>query len=129
MTNEIEAIREFRKKFLLGVGSENVNVALHKTLIKEEFYELMESIDEEDDANTLKEFVDLIYVIGGYLIDKGIERPLDAMFRAVKHNNLAKLGDGGIPMYRDDGKLMKPNNFITLNPSTVVDEYHNERFF
>ena len=121
MKKEITAIHKFREKFNLGIRSKVVDKNLHTKLIKEEAEELIEAIEQDDDANTLKEFVDLIYVVSGYLIDKGIEGPLDTMFNAVTANNMDKLGPDGKPVYREDGKLLKPEGFIKLNPQDVIN--------
>jgi len=106
-----------------------VNLKLHLDLIKEEFYEFVESAEEGDDANLVKEFVDVIYVMGGLLINKGLYKYVDAMFYAVVSNNLSKLGADGKPQYREDGKLLKPDNFTKLNPKAVIDDYDNFKFF
>ena len=125
MVYEIEMIAQFREKFNLSMGAfDKTDKALHLKLIKEEYEELVEAIEKDDDANVLKEFVDFIYVVGGYLLDKGIEEPLDYMFDAVTHNNMSKLGSDGEPIYREDGKLLKPKGFKKLNPDDVLRMYH-----
>ena len=126
MKYELEKIKEFRQKFNLSIKSNDVDKKLHLNLIKEEYYELIESIEQDDYANVLKEFVDLIYVIGGYLLDEGIDEPLDYMFDNVTINNMSKLDKNGKPMYREDGKLLKPDDFVKLNPDEVINNYYNE---
>jgi len=126
MKYEIEKIREFREKFNLGVHSKQVDYELHKTLIKEELYELIEAVELKDYANIQKELVDVMYVTIGLILDLGHEDSLPPMFDATVANNLAKLGKDGKPIYRDDGKLEKPKGFIKLNPQDVFDEVHKK---
>ena len=126
MKNELEQIKKFRQKFRLGINSTIVDYDLHKTLIKEELYELIEAVEEKDVANIHKELVDVMFVVGGLLIDLGKENPLDAMFEATMKNNMSKLNEFGEPEYRDDGKLLKPLGFTKLDYKKVFDENQND---
>ena len=49
---------------------------------------------------------DLIYVCIGTALEFGI--PLDRVWAAVQHSNMAKAGPDGKCQFRADGKLMKP---------------------
>jgi len=130
MKYEIGEIRRFREKFNLSCNAKDqTDKKLHLRLIKEEYEELVESIEQDDDANTIKEFVDLVYVIGGYLIDKGLDKYVDTMFDAVTDNNMDKLGEDGKPIYDKGGKLLKPKGFKKLNPQTVIDNYVDNRSY
>ena len=127
MKYEINEIRRFREKFNLSCyAKDQTDKKLHLRLIKEEYEELVESIEQGDDANTVKEFVDLVYVIGGYLIDKGLDKYVDTMFDAVTDNNMDKLGEDGKPIYDEGGKLLKPKGFKKLNPQLVIDRYMDD---
>ena len=116
----INTVKEFREKFNLGVKSEVVNLELHKKLIKEEFDELIEAIDDGDKPNTVKEAVDLAYVVLGLLIDQDLDKYFKGMFEIVANNNLEKLGKDGKPSYRADGKLEKPEGFKKVNPLAAI---------
>jgi len=48
---------------------------------------------------------DLLYVVYGAALTFGI--PTAEVFAEVHRSNMTKLGDDGLPIYRDDGKVLK----------------------
>jgi hypothetical protein len=79
---------------------------LRWTLIEEEFQEVTDSIDP---VNLLKELADLVYVTYGFAATFGWN--LDEAVRRVHASNMSKLGADGRPIYRDDGKVLKGENY------------------
>jgi hypothetical protein len=76
---------------------------LRDSLVTEEYDELMEATSVE---NLLKELADLVYVCYGYAVTFGLD--LDEALRRVHKSNMSKLDpDTGLPIYREDGKVMK----------------------
>lgn len=75
-------------------------------LVEEEFVEFEGSSSKE---NLLKELADLIYVVYGYAATYGLD--LDEAVRRVHKSNMSKLGDDGKPIKREDGKVMKSENY------------------
>lgn len=98
-------------------------LGLRLRLIAEESHELsevgqeiqMDLLDGYDGptpsqlSDFLKELADLQYVVSGLAVTFGL--PLDAAFARVHRSNLSKLGEGGRPVYREDGKVMKGPNY------------------
>lgn len=87
-------------------------VLLQKTLIREEFLELSEALqdcfDHLDNKRSreaaLKELADLVYVC--YQLAAAVGWDLDEAFMRVHMSNLSKLVDGK-PVKRLDGKVLK----------------------
>jgi len=80
-----------------------------------EVNEALEFMDEELDngayltaskADVAKELADLIYVVYGMAATFGID--IDEAVRRVHASNMSKLGPDGKPVYREDGKVLKP---------------------
>ena len=84
-------------------------VKLRKRLIMEEYLEVVAAIEREPDENVLKELADLVYVTYGYAATFGWN--LDEAVRRVHASNMSKLGDDGKPIYREDGKVLKSDNY------------------
>ena len=122
--NRETRLTEFHKAF--GHPIDEVmtvdNLELRRSLITEEYQELMEEISsisldlargrkppEERKANLLKELCDLQYVISGMAVAFGM--PLQPAFNRVHASNMSKLGADGKPIYREDGKVMKGSNY------------------
>ena len=81
--------------------------SLRRTLIQEEFKELMYAISNQDDDEVLKELCDLVYVCVGFAVTYGWS--FDTAFNRVHKSNMSKLDAEGNPLYREDGKVVKSN--------------------
>lgn len=62
---------------------------------------------------------DMNYVNNGTMIALGI--PVDAVMREIHASNMSKLGADGKPIYREDGKIMKGENFTPPNLSVLLE--------
>ena len=82
---------------------------LRRDLIKEEYNEVMDAIRLKDDEEVLKELCDLVYVCVGFCVTYGWE--FDVAFNRVHNSNMSKLNDEGKPIYREDGKVLKSDNY------------------
>ena len=114
--------KEFRSRYNLKNGTNLKQRTYQKNLIVEEFKEFLEAEgmlfrnNVEFPAEALKELADLVYVcyqyaenMGGFL-DEGLDR--------VHVSNMSKLGEDGLPVYREDGKVLKGPNY---KPPTLTD--------
>ena len=82
-------------------------IELRKALIREEFAEVIEAIDNGNLPEIAKELVDAVYVLAGTALEYGI--PLHDVWRAVQASNMAKVDPvTGMVRKRADGKVIKP---------------------
>jgi len=88
---------------------------LRKSLIKEEYEELMEALDEAELAHIAKEAADLLVVVLGTMVEYGI--PFDAIWQAVHESNMAKAGGPK----RADGKALKPPGWKPPDIQGIID--------
>jgi predicted HAD superfamily Cof-like phosphohydrolase len=99
----------------------NVDVAdmlqLRETLIEEEFIELCMALRKGDEQQAKKEAADLLYVVTGLFVDFGWN--MEVIFNRVHNSNMSKLGKDGKPVYRDDGKIMKSDQYEEPDLSDV----------
>ena len=82
---------------------------LRRDLIREEYNEVMDAIRLKDDEEVLKELCDLVYVCVGMCVSYGWN--FDIAFNRVHNSNMSKLDDEGKPIYRQDGKVLKSDNY------------------
>jgi predicted HAD superfamily Cof-like phosphohydrolase len=100
--------------------SSDENVNLYLKLIKEEYSEFLEAIENKDDVEQLDACMDMIWVILGYCYMK--EYDVDGAWREVSHSNLAKIDSAtGKVLKREDGKVLKPEGWQPPNFGKYVN--------
>lgn len=67
----------------------------------------------------LKEMSDVQYVLSGMAVALGL--PLQEAFNTVHQSNMSKLGADGKPIYREDGKVMKGENYKPPSLDKLVE--------
>lgn len=82
---------------------------LRCALIEEEAAEFRAAVEDGDIVGVADAIADLLYVVYGAALTFGI--PVREVFTEVHRSNMTKLGDDGVPVYREDGKVLKGPNF------------------
>ena len=114
--------KEFRSRYNLQNGANLKQRTYQKNLIVEEFKEFLEAEEMlfrnniDFPAEALKELADLVYVCYQYAENMGWF--LDEALDRVHQSNMSKLGEDGLPIYREDGKVLKGPNY---KPPTLTD--------
>ena len=96
--------------------------SMQKHLIVEEFKEFLEAEQQfipglkRNAEDCLKELADLVYVCYQYAENVGWD--LDEALDRVHKSNMSKLGEDGLPIRREDGKVLKGPNY---QPPTLID--------
>jgi len=85
-------------------------VKLRSELIKEEFEELNQAINDNDIKEVADALTDILYVTYGAGHAFGID--LDKCFNEVQQSNMSKLGSDGKPIYNENGKVMKGPSYF-----------------
>lgn len=81
------------------------------TPFDEETGSIEENLEQHiDRAKLTKELADLIWVC--YFCAHKFGLPIDAVFRRVYDSNMSKLADNGEPILREDGKILKSDNYV-----------------
>ena len=95
---------------------------MQKHLIVEEFKEFLEAEQlllkdfTRNKEDCLKELADLVYVCYQYAAN--MDWDLDEAMDRVHKSNMSKLDDNGQPIFREDGKVLKSDNY---QPPTLTD--------
>lgn len=93
-------------------------LAIRRTLIREEYEEVMAAFDQLEDEKGLvglaHELADLLYVVYGTYAAMGIDA--DLVYAAVHEANMRKLGGPR----RADGKLLKPADWQPADVAGII---------
>lgn len=121
--NPYRDVLEFHEKFnqRIGVKPEFPDAGerfLRIGLLNDEVEEYLESEQSNDFVNLARELVDIIYIVCGTAISYGI--PLDKVWDAIHEANMRKLGPDGKPIYREDGKILKPPGWTPANINEIL---------
>ena len=116
--------QEFRESFNQTNGLTLRCLTLQQTLIAEEAKEVADAADDLKEnmsnrrakAHLLKEIADLVYVC--YQMAAAFDWDLTEAATRVHNSNLSKLGSDGKPIYREDGKILKGQNYFE---PTLID--------
>ena len=124
MTN-FEKVRKFMETFGQEIKEKaqfpNEKItSLRHDLIREELDELKEAMDNNDIKEVADALTDILFVTYGAGHAFGID--LDKCFSEVHRSNMSKLDEDGKPIYRDDGKVLKGENFSEPNLQEVLYE-------
>ena len=121
-------VRNFQRAFGQLVGNkpelpDSKERTLRMKLLAEEMYEYTAAENDNDIVEIADALADIIYIACGTAVSYGI--PLDKLFAEVHRSNMAKLVDGK-PLYREDGKVMKPEGWTPPDVEGVLKKSHQE---
>jgi predicted HAD superfamily Cof-like phosphohydrolase len=92
--------------------------AVRMSLLEEEVREVAEAVRRERLDEIAHELADVVYIAYGTAITYGID--LDSVIAEVHRANMSKLGADGQPIYREDGKVLKSDQFRPADVAAVL---------
>lgn len=96
---------------------EKKRAQLRQRLLQEEVTELKKSEDLESVADAI---CDIMYITIGTAHEYGLSDRLSLMFDEVHKSNMNKLDEEGNPIYRKDGKVLKPEGWTPPNLMPIL---------
>jgi predicted HAD superfamily Cof-like phosphohydrolase len=116
MQQQLNDVLEFHSKFEVNIEAKPVipstpRCELRENLIREEAHELLKAIANKDIEKVADGIVDLIYVTLGTAIEFGLQDVIIDCWKEIQRSNMSKLDDNGRPIKREDGKVLKSDNF------------------
>ena len=120
----IASLLEFNNAFEIPkletpeIGSKEL-IELRIKLLQEEVAEYAEAARGGDLVEVLDPLADIAYILAGTVINHGMQHVFDDAFAEVHRSNMAKLVDGKV-LRREDGKVMKPENWQPPNLSQFI---------
>lgn len=127
MKKYTDAVHEFHSAFKLG-AKEAPHADLGKAknllrfnLMKEENEEYLEAANNNDLVEVADALGDMLYILCGTIIEHGMQHKIDEVFDEIQRSNMSKLGEDGLPIYREDGKVLKGPKYFRPDIKTILD--------
>tara|TARA_B100001057_G_scaffold228889_1_gene229146 strand:+ start:124 stop:393 length:270 start_codon:yes stop_codon:yes gene_type:complete len=86
----------------------------------EENEEYLQAAKNNDLVEVADALGDMMYILCGTIIEHGLQHKIEKIFDEIQRSNLSKLGNDGLPIYREDGKVMKGPNYFKPNISKIL---------
>lgn len=127
LIDKINKVKEFHEVFGLEYHEQpkaNVSkriVELRHRLMQEENDEYLEACEQQDLSLIADALGDKMYILFGTIIAHGLQHKIEEVFDEIHRSNMSKLDDHGKPIYREDGKIMKSNNYFLPDIKGVLN--------
>jgi predicted HAD superfamily Cof-like phosphohydrolase len=95
---------------------------LRYKLMREENEEYLDAAMNGDIVEVADALGDQLYILCGTLLKHGLHHKIAEVFQEIQRSNMSKLGADGKPIYRDDGKVMKGENYFRPNIHSILEK-------
>jgi predicted HAD superfamily Cof-like phosphohydrolase len=93
--------------------------------MKEENVEYLVACGEGNLPEIADALGDQLYILLGTIIKHGMQDVIADVFREIHDSNMTKLGEDGLPILREDGKILKGPNYKKPNIKQFFDNEHS----
>ena len=123
----IEAVETFHDSFKITneykptatIGEEQY--MLRYRLMKEENDEYLSACKEGNLVEIADALGDQLYILCGTILKHGLQDKMVEIFNEIQRSNMSKLGADGQPIYREDGKVLKGENYFKPDIAQYVE--------
>ena len=128
LKEKIEAVHEFHRVFGIGNNEEpqsnlsKEDYLLRHRLMHEENEEYLEAAENGDLVEIADALGDMMYILYGTICKHGLQHKIADIFDEIHRSNMSKLDADGNPIYREDGKVMKGENYFKPNIAKFLKE-------
>ena len=127
LQNVISAVRTFHDSFKIPNSDEpnsslsEKDVLLRHRLMAEENDEYLEAAKAGDMVEIADALGDQLYILCGTILRHGMHDVIEDVFQEVQASNMSKLGENGLPILREDGKIMKGPGYFRPNIKMAME--------
>lgn len=128
LSKPLEAVKRFHKAFGLGVSAQpkaslgKDKNKLRYELMKEENEEYLQAANDDDMIEVADALGDMLYILCGTMLEHGMQEKIEEVFDEIQSSNMSKLGADGKPVYREDGKVLKGENYFRPDIKKFFDD-------
>ena len=112
MKKQLNKVAEFHKAFnqedsVTTIVYPNCGYDIRHDLMKEENEEYLEACVKGDVIEIADALGDQLYILCGTILKHGMQNIIEDVFDEIHRSNMSKLGENGMPLLREDGKILK----------------------
>ena len=127
MKKQINHVAKFHDVFQIGNElSPKIDVGidvykLRYNLMKEENDEYLDACKQGDLVEVADALGDQLYILCGTILKHGLQHKIEEVFDEIQRSNMSKLDAQGQPIFRQDGKILKGENYFKPNIRKILD--------
>ncbi len=88
--------------------------------MREENEEYFDAAKQGDMVEVADALGDQLYILCGTILKHGMQHKIAEVFEEIQRSNMSKLGTGGVPIYREDGKVLKGPDYFKPNIAEIL---------
>lgn len=129
LIEKINSVKEFHEVFKIGsreIPEGSITEAeymLRFNLMKEENDEYLDACKKGDLVEIADALGDKMYILFGTILKHGLQHKIEDLFDEIHRSNMSKLDENGNPIFREDGKILKSQNYFKPNIKKVLGDY------
>ena len=127
MKKQISHVHTFHEAF--GITNEQHPIGeitdktyeLRHRLMHEENEEYLDAAKRGDLVEIADALGDMLYILCGTILSHGMQDVIEEVFDEIQRSNMSKLDKEGNPIYREDGKVLKSDQYFRPDIKTILD--------
>ena len=118
MKKQLKQVNKFHKAFNIGQAPKAPTLIyeneykLRNNLASEELNEYLEACKSGDLVEVADALGDQLYILCGTILAHGMQNVIGDVFNEIHNSNMSKLDKDGKPIFREDGKVLKGENYF-----------------
>ncbi len=118
MKKQIKHVEKFHEVFQIGNEAKPIakvdpsTYMLRYKLMREENEEYLEAAENGDLVEIADALGDMLYILCGTILKHGLQDVIEEVFDEIQRSNMSKLDAEGNPIFREDGKILKGENYF-----------------
>ena len=126
MKDQLDSVRRFHEVFqayMEHTPTAKVPAEISQGRIQmflEELEEYRAAVNNHDIVEIADALTDMLYVLLGTFITHGLQDIAEELFAEVHRSNMSKLDEQGKPIFRQDGKVLKSDQFSDPDLRSII---------
>ena len=124
----IGAVEQFHDAFKIennynptaSIGEDQID--LRHRLMQEENDEYLRAAKNGDLVEIADALGDQLYILCGTILKHGMQHKIVEVFEEIQRSNMSKLDKDGNPIYREDGKVMKSDQYFKPDIKSILEK-------